>query len=249
MAQLRPQVPRYSGHHKSTRASFRHAWEGLEFAFVTQKHMRVHAVIIALVVIAAVGLDVPPLPLLHLFSAMALVIIAELINTAIEYAVDLAVEHYDPRAKLAKDVAAAAVLVAAAYSIVVGVIVFGYHSRLLAMFQGTAKLARHPWGTLQVAAVGTVVVALIALAVKYFSHKGEFARGGPISGHTALGFFLATVIAFVTGSLSVAILSLALALLIGQSRVQAGVHSVTEVLLGGLAGMAVGLLLLMIVPK
>ena len=227
---------------KSTRASFQHAWEGLEFAFTTQVHMRVHALIVALVLVAAVGLDVPPLALLHLFSAMALVIIAELFNTAIEHAVDLATERYDPRAKLIKDVAAGAVLVASAYSVIVGVIVFAYHSKLAEVFEGVCGLGCTHWGILQGAAVGLIVISLLAWLVKYLSHRGRCARGGPVSGHTALAFLLATVITFVTGSLSVGILALALALLVAQSRLQAGIHSVSEVLVGGLLGIAVGLL-------
>ena len=236
----KPAPPR---RHKSTVRSFHHAWEGIAFAFSSQKHMRIHAVIIILVLAAALGLDVPPLPLLLLFSAMALVIVAELFNSAIEFAIDLAVDRYDSRAKIAKDVAAGAVLVAAVYSVVVGVIVFAYHSKLPEVFQNLHLPRDYHFGALQLTAVGILVVAIIVAFVKHFTRRGTFTFGGPISGHSALGFLLATVIIFLTGSLPVAVLALALALLVAQSRLQTGVHSAWEILLGGAVGTIVGALL------
>src|SRR5260221_9260036 len=58
--------------------------------------------------------------------------------------------------------------------------------------------------------------------------------GGVVSGHSAIGFFLAMTIIFTSGNVFVAILALLMALIIAQSRVEAGVHSVQEVVLGGL---------------
>lgn len=234
---------------KSTLRSFRHAWEGVVFAFSTQKHMRVHAVIIVLVVSAAIGLNVPPMAFLHLLLAMVLVLITELFNSAIEYAIDLAVDRYDPRAKVAKDVAAGAVLVASVYSVVAGVIVFVHQSDLPQVFE-SLRLPRHfHFGALQLTAVGLIAVALIVATVKHFSARGRLTFGGPVSGHAAIGFLLATAITFLTGSLPVAILAIAMALLIAQSRLQTQVHSAWEVLLGGVLGVAVGALLFGGLPR
>lgn len=236
-------LPAPGGHSKSTLRSFQHAWEGVVFAFSTQKHMRVHALVISLVIAAAVGLDVPAVPFLLLLSAVALVLVTELFNTAVEHAVDLAVEHFDPRAKVAKDVAAGAVLVASAYSVVVGVLVFVNHSALPKVF-GRLGLPRHiAVGPLQLVAVGLILVGLIVASAKHVAQRGRFTLGGPVSGHAALGFLLATAITFMTGNVSVALLALALALLIAQSRVQSRIHSPWEVVLGGLVGVGVGLLL------
>ncbi len=228
---------------KSTLRSLQYAWEGLSFAFSTQKHMRVHAVVIALTIAAALGLDVAPSAFLNLLLAITLVVLTELFNTAIEHAIDLAVDHYDPRAKVAKDVAAGAVLVASGYAVICGVMVFAYNSALPKVMQGLG-LPRHvQFGSLQMAAVGMVLVALVIATVKHVTGRGRFAFGGPVSGHAALGFLLATAIIFLTGNVSVALLALALATLIAQSRVQSGIHSLLEVVLGGVLGSLLGFLL------
>jgi membrane-associated phospholipid phosphatase len=57
-------------------------------------------------------------------------------------------------------------------------------------------------------------------------------HGGVVSGHSAVGFFLAMTILFSSGNTFVAILALLMALIIAQSRVEAGVHSIQEVVLG-----------------
>jgi diacylglycerol kinase (ATP) len=228
---------------KSTLRSFQYAWEGLAFAFSTQKHMRVHAVVIALTIAAALGLDVAPAAFLNILLAMTLVVVTELFNTSIEHAVDLAVDHYDPRAKVAKDVAASAVLVASGYAVVVAFFVFAYSSALPKVMQGLG-LPRHvQFGSLQMAAVGMVLVALVIATVKHVTGRGRFAFGGPVSGHAALAFLFATGIVFITGNVSVALLAMALATLVAQSRVQGGIHSLLEVVLGGVLGSLLGFLL------
>lgn len=228
---------------KSTLRSFQYAWEGLVFAFSTQKHMRVHAVVIALVIGAALGLGVSHSSFIDLLLAMTLVVVTELFNTSLEHAIDLAVDHYDPRAKVAKDVAAGAVMVASAYAVVCGVLVFAYDSALPTVMAGLG-LPRHvQFGSLQMVAVGFVLIALVIATVKHVTGRGRFAFGGPISGHSALGFLLATAIVFMTGRVSVALLALALAVLIAQSRVQSKIHSLLEVILGGVLGSLLGFLL------
>jgi len=73
---------------KSVLRSFRFAWEGLSFVFNTQRHMRVHVLTMTLILIAALGLKVTTYELLHLLSAFALVLITEMMNTAIEQTID-----------------------------------------------------------------------------------------------------------------------------------------------------------------
>lgn len=106
-------------------ASFRFAFRGLIFALRTQRNLRLHAGAAALAVAAGAILDVSRLELLFLGSAIAAVSIAELFNTSIEAAVDLATRSFHPLARIAKDAAAAAVLVASFYAVGIGLLVFG----------------------------------------------------------------------------------------------------------------------------
>lgn len=104
-------------------ASFGHALRGLR-VFVSQPNARIHCV--AAVVVVALGwwLQVSAMQWVALVLAIALVMGAEALNTAIEYVVDLASPEWHTLARDAKDVAAAAVLVCSIGAAVVGVLVF-----------------------------------------------------------------------------------------------------------------------------
>jgi len=220
------------------------------FAFSTQRHTRIQALIVFLVIVAAVGLNVTPLAFLHLLVAMVLVLMAELINTAMEHtaAPDDDYDH-DGRPKPAKAIAAGAVLLASVYSIVAGIIVFVHESDLPQVFAEAQLPREFHIGSLQLTAIGLFLIALVVGTIKHISRRGTFTLGGPISGHAAIGFLLATAIIFLTGNLPAAILAIALAVLIVQSRLQTRVHSPVEVLLGGLLGTVVGLLLFGWLPR
>ncbi|MBN1640188.1 MAG: diacylglycerol kinase family protein [Anaerolineae bacterium] len=107
------------------RNSFRYAIAGLWYAIRTQRNMRVHLSI--LVVVLGLGLYLG-LPWLH-WAVLALtsgfVLVAELFNTVAEAALDAATPYYHPLVKVAKDVAAGAVLLTAIVSLVVGLMVLG----------------------------------------------------------------------------------------------------------------------------
>jgi cytidine deaminase len=109
---------------KSLLSSFGYAVEGIVYALKTQRNMRIHWGTALLVMISAFLLDVSKAEIILLFFAILLVIAAELFNTAIEAAVDLAVDRFHPLAKIAKDTAAAAVLLTALHAVVVGILVF-----------------------------------------------------------------------------------------------------------------------------
>jgi len=226
---------------KSVLRSFRFAWEGLSFVFNTQRHMRVHVLTMSLILVAALGLKVTTYELLHLLSAFALVLITEMINTAVEQTIDLTVKGYDPRAKVAKDVAAGAVMVAAAYAVAVGSLGVATSETLHNAILNCGKLPPQPhFGVLQAVLIGAILLAVSITWLKRRSGRGTFWRGGIVSGHAALGFMIATSITVATRDSSVACLALALALLVSQSRIQARIHSPIEVVLGGILGIAVG---------
>ncbi len=114
--------------------SFVYAFQGIGYTLRTQRNMRVH---LGLGVVAAglgLWLGLNSTEWAVLLVIMALVYCLEMINTVAEAVVDLVTEEYHPLAKIAKDVAAGAVLVAAFFAVGVGVLLFG--PRLVALLLG-----------------------------------------------------------------------------------------------------------------
>lgn len=108
-------------------ASFACAGRGVSSALASQRNLRIQAAIGAVVAIVGLVLGLRTLEWAVVALSMSGVFVAELINTAVERAVDLACPRYDDGARLAKDASAAAALVAAASSVVVGLLVFVPH--------------------------------------------------------------------------------------------------------------------------
>jgi diacylglycerol kinase (ATP) len=175
-------------------------------------------------------------------TAFALVLITEMINTAIEQTVDLSVNTYDPRAKVAKDVAAGAVMIAAAYAVMVAALGISTSQTFWRVMNALPQPPPRPhMGALQAVVIGLILMAIFIVWVKRRNGRGTLWRGGIVSGHSALGFMIATSIVVLTRNTAVACLALALAVLISQSRIQARIHSPQEVVLGGLLGIVVGI--------
>jgi diacylglycerol kinase (ATP) len=112
---------------RRTLYSFRHAGRGFAWAFSSQANVRVHLVAAAVVLVAALLLRFSSIEFVGLVLCFAIVIAAELFNTALEVLIDYAWPEHHPMIGRAKDVAAAAVLVAAVGAAVVGVLLFARH--------------------------------------------------------------------------------------------------------------------------
>jgi diacylglycerol kinase len=113
------------------RRSFGYAFAGLGHAWRTQAHLRVHVGIALLALVLAWALALTPPEWAVVLAAITLVLVLELLNTAVEATVDLASPERHPLAKIAKDVTAGAVLVAAIGAVLVAVALFV--PRLLAL--------------------------------------------------------------------------------------------------------------------
>ncbi len=105
--------------------SFKNAFRGLRYCFYTQRNMLVHAIVGALVIIIAFLLRVPLTGMLFLLTAIVLVIITEILNTALELSIDLFTKERNHLAHNAKDTAAGAVLLASLFAVVVGLCILG----------------------------------------------------------------------------------------------------------------------------
>ena len=105
--------------------SFGHAFRGLWYVVRTQRNAWIHALATSLVVVMALWLQLTLRDWAVLILAIALVWTAEFINTALEAVVDLASPQHHPLAKVGKDVGAAAVLISALVSVLVGLLILG----------------------------------------------------------------------------------------------------------------------------
>lgn len=113
-------------------AGFHYAFSGLWYALRTQRNMRVHVVVACLAVVMGIVLRISAVEFAMIFVAITGVFIAEMFNTVIELCIDLVSPAYHPLAKIAKDVAAGAVLLSAILSVVIGIFVLGPHVWALA---------------------------------------------------------------------------------------------------------------------
>jgi diacylglycerol kinase (ATP) len=212
--------------------SFNYAIQGIVYALRTQRNMRLHVVAAVTVFATCLLLHITGFGLIAIVFAIALVFVAELINTAIEAAVDLAVAGPDPLAKISKDVAAGAVFVASLNAVVVA---------FLVLFEPVKRVAENGMHLVRVSPASITVIALllVALAVivlKAAAHEGSLLEGGWPSGHTALAVAAAVALGYVTGSAAALVLGLFIAGLVAQSRVEAEVHTIPQVVLGALIG-------------
>jgi diacylglycerol kinase (ATP) len=241
-ARLPPSVKRVSD--SRLYRSFHYAFQGILYATRTQLNMRIHLVIAAVALFAALYLRLERAYVAILVMVIALVIAFELFNTAIEAVVDLMTVAHHPLAKVAKDAAAAAVLVVS-----MGALIVGY----LAFYEGIAasgaSVAAAVGGVPRNLAIVTIfVVGIATIFVKALAGgRGTVLQGGAVSGHAALAFAGATTIALLSQNAVVGLLAFFLALLVSQSRVEGGIHSLREVALGGVLGTCVSYALFLLV--
>ncbi len=112
-----PQLPARGG--VGLLASFRYAWTGLLHTVIHQRNMRVHLVSAVLVGLVGSGIELGLAEKVTLIFCVLLIFFAEILNSALEQLVDLAVQQFDEKARLAKDAAAAGVLVLALGTVVI----------------------------------------------------------------------------------------------------------------------------------
>jgi diacylglycerol kinase (ATP) len=220
--------------------SFNFAIEGVIHVLRTQRNMRLHFAAAVAVIVVAVAVGVSKIELSLLLVSIAFVLVAEMINTAVEGAIDAATTSFDPMAKLAKDIAAGAVLIAAVNAVAVGYLVFAGKAA-----DKTAEvLDRVRSAPAQITLVALVLTVIIVIATKAWTGRGTPLRGGLPSGHAAVafaGWMAATYIVNDSHRFVVSALTFIMALLVAQTRVESGVHSALEVAYGGALGALVTL--------
>lgn len=217
--------------------SFEYAIRGIVYAVRTQRNMRLHMLAAAVVFIAALVFGVGGLELIALVFAVGFVIVAELVNTAVETTVDLATDGFDPLAAIAKDVAAGAVLISAITAVAVAYVVF--FARITPLAQRLLTGVHSTPTAITLIALAITSIAVITMKAASHEKGTAFLRGGWPSGHTALAVAVATAIGYATSSAKALVLALFIAALVAQSRAETGAHTIPQII----AGAALGFLL------
>jgi diacylglycerol kinase (ATP) len=242
LVELPPPLPTEKRQH-SLLVSFNYAIEGVIHVLRRERNMRVHFALATVVLVLAFAYDVTKVELMVLLVSIAFVLFAEMVNTAIEEMIDVSTQRYDPRAKIAKDVAAGAVLVASVVAATIGYLVFV--DRIRAPTYHLVNEVRAIPANLTIIALALTVIAVIT--VKAVSGRGTPLRGGLPSGHAAVAFGGWMAITMVAADFQhrvlISTLAFLMAFLVAQTRVESGIHSTTEVAFGGLLGTLVTLLL------
>lgn len=212
--------------------SFNYAIEGIIYVLKSQRNMRVHFLSAVLLLLLGIYLNVSRIEFLILLTAIAFVLFAEMVNTAIEYTINLASKTVNPIARIVKDVSAGAVLLSAVNGLIVVYIIFSRHLNI--PFESmVVRIKQSPW---HLTFIALIVVLSLVIVGKVFSHSGTPVRGGMPSGHAALAFCIWTTILFSTANNFIVILAFILAFLVARSRMTNDIHNIWEILSGALLG-------------
>lgn len=183
--------------------SFRYALDGLKYTIVTQRNMRIHVLVSIGVLLLSLYLPLSKMEVLVLFISIALVLFAELMNTVMETIVDMVTEEYHPLAKIAKDVAAGAVLLTAGLAVIVGLSLF--YPYLNSVFAGLIDFGRPRYGPNIGFAAIVVANFFLTLMVKGWFNRFKKHAYEP-SMTTSIAVCVSTLISAMIGNLIGAIL-------------------------------------------
>jgi len=216
--------------------SFNFAFQGVIHAVRTQRNMRFHLLAAVVVIIVAIVIGVTKLELIALILVIAFVLITEMFNSSLEAAIDVATTSFDPMAKLAKDMAAGAVLISTVAAVGVGFLIFDDH--VAAPSMRLVNRAEQAPAYLTLAAL--MVTAILVIATKALTHRGTPLRGGLPSGHAALAFAAWVAVTYLVHDgqhrFLISSLALVMAIMVAQTRIEAGFHSALEVTYGAVLG-------------
>ncbi|MBU4128672.1 diacylglycerol kinase [bacterium] len=230
--------------------SFNSAVEGIIYVLKTQRNMRIHFLVAIIILVGSLFLRprLSPVELMILSFTIALVLITEMLNTAVEKTIDLMNDTYHPLARIAKDITAGTVLIVSVIAIVVGYLILfrrylapGIESAMTSVKASSAHITF----------VSLMVVILVVILFKALAARSSsfMLSGGMPSLHSALAGAIWMVLALVSGNPIVIVLAFILALFVAQSRIAKGIHSLKEVVFGALLGILTALLIFQLFRK
>lgn len=222
--------------------SFNAAVEGFIYVLKTERNMRTHFLAALFFLLLGIYLRFSAIEIMILAVTITLVLVAEMMNTAIELIVDMIQKEFHPVARIIKDVSSGAVLLTAINATIVGYILF-YKKIPFHVDTQLINVRTTPW---HITFIALILVFGSSILGKIIFHKGTPLRGGMPSGHSAIAFAIWAIIAFFTNNSIVIILSFLMAFLIARHRVKDAVHTVWEVVAGAVLGILLTILIFQI---
>ncbi len=232
--------------HKMKNVNFldalQNALNGIIYAITTQSNIKKQLVIAVAVMLISLFFDLNKAEFLCLMFTVVLIIVAEMINTAIETVVDLYTDLYHPKAKIAKDVGAGAVVLTAINALIVAYFLFFEKISTIGL-KIVDEIANSPTHLAFVAIVLTVIV-IVTLKAAATKNNHKFIKENFMpSGQTAVAFAGLTIIWLTTRNVVIFTLSLVLALIVAINRYENGKRTKSEVVVGAWVGIMVVVLL------
>lgn len=215
------------------------ATQGILHAARTQAHIKFHLIVSFLVLFICFMIGVNKFEFIMIALITMLVIVAEMFNSALETIVDLKSPEASENARIAKDIAAGAVLICAVGAFIIGyLILWPYFIRIL--YEGF-WIAKHTPENIAVLAV--IIIMLMVIMFKAYLGKGHPLKGGFPSGHAAIVFSIWISITYMSSHRILIFSTLLIAIAISLTRLQHKIHTLLDVLSGIAFGSGITLLL------
>lgn len=231
---------------KLKNSNFLDAWKnainGIIYAVTTQSNVKKQLVIAVIVVVISLFFQLSKAEFLIFMFTIVLIIFAEMVNTAIETVVDLYTDLYHPKAKIAKDVAAGGVVITTINAIIVAYFLFFDKVSNIGL-QFLTNIVNSPIH-LAFAAIIITIIGILSLIAMATTDKYKMVNKNFIpSGHAALAFAANTIIWLVTNNIVILTLSLVMAILVAESRIESRAHKTSEVIFSSCVGMIIVLII------
>lgn len=218
--------------------AWHNAFNGIIYAITTQSNIKKQLIIAVIVMLVSLLFNLTRAEFICLMFTVVLIIIAEMFNTAIETVVDLYTDLYHPKAKIAKDVGAGGVVIAAVNAIIVAYFLFFDKISDIGL-NFIKNLANSP---AHMAFIGIFIASILVVTLKAAAstnkHKLLKKNFSP-SGQAALAFAANTIIWLSTTNIVIITLSFVMAILVCVTRMETKEKTLGEIILGALTGIAV----------
>ncbi len=208
------------------------ATEGIIHATRTQRHVKIHLIVAFFVLFGCFLIGVEKYEFIAIALITLLVIVAEMFNSSLEVVVDMKCPEKNEMARIAKDIAAGAVLICAVGALIIGyLILWPYFLRIINEGFWIAK--HYPEN---IAFLAVIIIMLMVIMLKAYLGKGHPLKGGCPSGHTAVAFSIWVSITYIIDNTVVIFCTLVIVLGLSLTRLFRNTHSILDIFVGAILG-------------